>query len=127
MSHQSVIDEMTLMKESNKKLCSENEHLRFQCEYVNGKYKLLQQQTNNGENYSRRKNLVIRGIDEAQQESDDICEQATRNFLKTQLELSDAVVDEMQLVKCHRMGPKFRRNPRGNQPVLPTFIYLVQL
>ena len=118
VSHQSVIDEMTLMKESNKKLCSENEHLRFQCEYANGKYKTLQQQTNNGENYSRRKNLVIRGIDEVQQETDDICELATRNFLKAQLKLSDAVVDEMQLVRCHRMGPKFRRTPRGNQQVL---------
>ena len=30
---------MTLMKESNKKLCGENEHLRFQCEYANEKYK----------------------------------------------------------------------------------------
>ena len=118
VSHQSVIDEMTLMKESNKKLCSENEHLRFQCEYANGKYKTLQQQTNNGENYSRRKNLVIRGIDEVQQETDDICELATRNFLKAQLKLSDAVVDEMQLVRCHRMGPKFRRTPRRNQQVL---------
>ena len=118
VSHQSVIDEMTLMKESNKKLCSENEHLRFQCEYANGKHKTLQQQTNNGEHYSRRKNLMIRGIDEVQQETDDICELATRNFLKAQLKLSDAVVDEMQLVRCHRMGPKFMRTPRGNQQVL---------
>ena len=64
VSNQSLSDEMVIIKKSNKKPCSENEHLRFQCESVNSKYKSLQQQTNNGENYSRRKNLVIRGIDE---------------------------------------------------------------
>ena len=57
VSNQSLSDEMVIIKKSNKKLCSENEHLRFQCESVNSKYKSLQQQTNNGENYSRRKNL----------------------------------------------------------------------
>ena len=63
---------------------------------------------------------MIRGIDEAQQESDDTCEQATRNFLKAQLKLSDAVVDEMQLVN----SPKFRRIQRENQPVLRRLIII---
>ena len=115
VSNQSLSDEMVIIKKSNKKLCSENEHLRFQCESVNSKYKSLQQQTNNGENYSRRKNLVIRGIDETEQETDDVCERALRIFLKVQLKIPDAVADEMQFVRCHRMGPKYRRNPRGNQ------------
>ena len=46
---------------------------------------------------------------------DDVCERALRIFLKVQLKIPDAVADEMQFVRCHRMGPKYRRNPRGNQ------------
>ena len=126
VSNQSLSDEMVIIKKSNKKLCSENEHLRFQCERVNSKYKSLQQQTNNGENYNRRKNLVIRGIDEAQQETDDVCERALRIFLKVQPKIPDAVACETQFERCHRMGPKYRRNPRGNQsdlrrPVIVSF------
>ena len=95
-----------------------NDCLRYQNEYMNNKCNELNHQTNSIENYSRRKNLVIRGISETEQESDDLCESAMKTFMKTQLKLSDATVNEMQFVKCHRTGPKFKQNHHGRQPVL---------
>ena len=117
-NNKDIRDEMILIKEENKKISKENDSLRYQNEHMNNKCIELNHQTNSIENYSRRKNLVIRGISETEQESDDLCESATKTFMKTQLKLSDAAVNEMQFVKCHRTGPKFKQNHHGRQPVL---------
>ena len=108
-SLQDIRSEIDTIKQSNENIRDENKYLRFTCEQLTSKNKLLTQHTNNLENYSRRNNLLIRGLPVVPQETDDMCEQTTRNFLKKQLKLTDASVDNMQFVGCHRLFV------RGNQ------------
>ena len=108
-SLQDIRSEIDTIKQSTEKIRDENKYLRFTCEQLTSKNKLLTQHTNNLENYSRRNNLLIRGLPVVPQETDDMCEQTTRNFLKKQLKLTDASVDNMQFVGCHRLFV------RGNQ------------
>ena len=57
-----LIKEMILIKEENKKISKDNDCLRYQNEYMNNKCIKFNHQINSIENYSRLKNLVIRGI-----------------------------------------------------------------
>ena len=75
------------LTQSKKNICDENNYLQFTCEQLASKNKVLTQHTNNLENYRRRNNLLISGVPEVPQETDDMCEQTTRNFLKKQLKL----------------------------------------
>ena len=102
-SLQDIKSEIDTIKQSNENIRDEDKYLRFTCEQLTSKNKLLTQHTNNLENYCRRNNLLIRGSPVVPQETDDMCEQTTRNFLKKQLKLTDASVDNMQCVGCHRL------------------------
>ena len=56
----------TNLTAENKTICGKNEQLEFTCDQLNNENKELQLQNNNLENYSRRSNIVIRGIAEPQ-------------------------------------------------------------
>ena len=64
----------------------------------------MKQQSNNNENYSKRKNIVIRGIAEKDNETNIICEEDARSFICEKLNLSKETVAAMDIVRCHRMG-----------------------
>ena len=78
-----------MLKYNNDKLICENKQIR--------------QQTNNNENYSRRKNIVIRGIAE-EDETNATCKEKVRRFMCEKLKLTDDTVSAMDIVRCHRMG-----------------------
>ena len=95
----------------NKSINIRNDKLEFTCEQLSNENRQLKQHTNNLDNYSRRSNVVIRGITEPQQESNADCERAARDFFKDQLKLSDDVVGAVKFERCHRLGNRaaFRR------------------
>ena len=95
----------------NKSINIRNDKLEFTCEQLSNENRELKQHTNNLDNYSRRSNVVIRGITEPQQESNADCERAAREVFKNQLKLSDDVVGAMKFEGCHRLGNRaaFRR------------------
>ena len=56
------------------------------------------------ETYSRRENLLLRGIDEQAEESGDMCIAAARRFFINEMKLDEATVNSMTIVRCHRIG-----------------------
>ena len=81
-----------------------NEQLEITCEQLSTENKELKSHSNELDNYSRRSNIVIRGIVEPQQESNAECEQTVRAFFKAQLKLPDDVINAMHIERCHRLG-----------------------
>ena len=59
------------------------------------------------ESQSRRDNLLIDGIQESDNEK---CEELVIDFFKNKLKLDDA--HKIQIVRCHRVGPKRRTSPK---------------
>ena len=64
------------------------------------------EQSNNSENYSRLNNIVVRGIVEAENETNEKREDELRTFLCTKLNMSAETVDALRVERCHRMGGK---------------------
>ena len=76
------------------------------------------------ETYSRRDNLLIRGINEQAEESDDMCIAAARRFFIDDMKLDEATVNNMTIVRCHRIG-KLNNEHNGNKfnrPVIVRFL-----
>ena len=78
----------------------------------------LNRRSDNQDTYSRRDNLVIRGVREGEVEDDNACEKVARDFFKQQLHVDDPVVDSIQFVRCHRLGKKLQR---GKRPIIARF------
>ena len=109
--------------EINSKQSHQIDFLECQNESLISENKLLRVQSNNQENYSRRRNIVIKGVTEEQQETNETCEIAARVFLKKQLKLSDNSVDAMEFERCHRLGSRDNRRNRDyhKRPIIIRF------
>ena len=72
------------------------------------------------ESYSRRENLLIRGILEDPNETEESCITSVRCFLVNKMKLDKDTVEKMVLVRCHRVG---RSAPSStfNRPVIVRF------
>ena len=70
------------------------------------------------ENYSRRNNLVLRGIRE---QNGEICEQLVRKFFKDQLKLDDPTITAMKFIRVHRLG-KIIPKTRGGMESRPIIV-----
>jgi len=91
-------------KNNNDEIKEEINYLKFTCEDLLSENKSLKQHTNNLENYSRRNNIVIRGVAESRGENNADCANKARNFLINKLMLQADVVNRMVFVRCHRLG-----------------------
>ena len=97
----------TFKKETTEKfncVSAENKILKYNNDRLVCENKQMRQQTNNNENYSRRKNIVIRGVAEEENETNVICEEKVRKFMCEKLKLTEDTVSTMDIVRCHRMG-----------------------
>ena len=74
----------------------------------------LQQSHDKQESYSRRENLLIRGIKEQAEETEKMCEDAVRQLLISEMNINDDKVKKMVLVRCHRIGPNNNDNNSTN-------------
>ena len=63
--------------------------VEFTCDRLVNENKMLKKRTINLDNYSRRNNVVIRGISENSSESNVECEVKTRKFMINELKLDD--------------------------------------
>ena len=95
---------MLQLKIENRGLKEENAHLT--------------RRSDNQDIYSRRDNLVIRGVSEGAVEDDNAGENAARDFFKQQLRVDDPVIDRIQFVRCHRLGKKLQHSKR---PIIVRF------
>ena len=83
---------------------SEIQLLRFNNIKLTRQNRIIKQQSNNNENYSRRKNIIIRGITECENETNAICEEEARKFICNKLKIDEDAVSAMDIVRCHQMG-----------------------
>jgi len=64
----------------------------------------LKQRADDSEIYSRKENLVIKGIAEKANETDEQCVSAVKLFFTNHLNIDGRVVESMKFVRCHRLG-----------------------
>ena len=76
------------------------------CNGLSAKNKRLTEQQEAQDTYSRRENLVIRGVAEREAETDEQCVESVRRILINNINIDETVVNEMVIVRCHRMGTK---------------------
>ena len=98
---ESVNSEIQLLNFNNIKLTRQNRNIK--------------QQSNNNENYSRRKNIILRGIAECENETNAICEEEARKFICNKLKINEDVVSAMDIVRCHRMGGPYGKRHGARQ------------
>lgn len=103
------------LKEDSKKINDEVNYLKFTCDRLVNENKQLKQHTNKLENYSRRNNVVIRGIPESRGESNAECADKVKNILRTKLMIPEDTVRKMVFVRCHRLGGYGNKNRKHNQ------------
>ena len=95
----------------------EDENVALKSENV-----LMKQQLDDSEIYSRRKNLIIQGIPDVKNETDEQCEISVKDFLKNQLKLE---IRDMKFVACHRIGTKHNDSSKmANRSIIVRFASL---
>ena len=94
------------------------DRLEFQYEDAQVEIKELKQEVNDLSNYSRKTNLIARGIAE---KDNDNCEHEVTQFFKNKLELSDEYIQSMKIVNCHRLGGQPRRGQSWVRPIIIRF------
>ena len=103
----------TEIKDSKCKL----KYSKYNCEELKAENKVLKDHINKFDNYSRRKNIIIRGIEESEDESNDTCVRKIREFMRTQLKLDDDTVDNIKFAGCHRLSANANRKRHDSQQI----------
>ena len=87
-----------IMDVKNKGLTQENNRLSRRCD--------------DQEAYSRRDNIVIRGVPKAADEDNAGCSHVTRDFFEQNLNITQAHVEGMKFVRCHQIGKRLQHRSR---------------
>ena len=84
--------------------------------------KQLEKRCDNQESYSRRNNLLIRGIIENDENADD-CARVAKDFFVHKLSMTEDEVNRIEFVRCHRIGKKALYNGGINKkrPIIVRF------
>ena len=103
----------------NKRVIHEvNDKVDYFGELVEEENLKLKQKLTHLENYSRRDNLVIRGIKETK---DEVCEAVVKTFCKDKLKIESEVIDCIKIVRCHRLGEKQHGKTKWIRPIIVRF------
>ena len=102
---------VTLLQKNVHKLTVQNKGLKEENIQLN-------RRSDNQDSYSRRDNLVIRGIDENDTDIEESCKVVAKNFFTQQLNISADEVEHITIVRCHRLGKKLQHNKR---PIIVRF------
>ena len=86
-----------------RQLQAEFSELKSTCFNLKRENVVLKEQSNNLEMYSRKNNLIFRGIKEEGNETHAQCEAAIRHFFKNNLKIQEETVGAMPFVRCHRL------------------------
>ena len=88
------------------KIEQEHEILKIRYNGLRHENVRLQTQQDAQESYSRRDNLLIRGITDDGQDDDKSCMRLVRDFFVQKLKLSNDKAESIVFVRCHRIGKK---------------------
>ena len=87
------------------------DRMQFQFECVYEENKKIKNNIAHLDNYNRRNNIIVRGIPEKENETEPMCEDLMRLFMKNKLGLDDVFTGSSKFVRCHRLG----RKPNGDE------------
>ena len=76
------------------------------CNVLTAKNNRLTEMQESQDTYSRRENLVIRGIDEREDETEDVCVNVAKDIFINKMNIGVDAVNNMTIVRCHRLGNK---------------------
>ena len=82
---------------------------QFQCIYEENKQ--LKNDIAHLDNYNRSSHIIVRGITEMEHETEPMCEDLMRSFMKNKFGLDDVFIGSTKFVRCHRL----RRKPNGGE------------
>ena len=102
-------EELAVVNSKYTNLEAENVTLKNICADLQAENVQLKEDRDDNDIYSRKSNLVLKGIPESKDEDDNQCEAVVKTFFKNELKLNDQLVRDMQLVACHRhqLGPRY--------------------
>ena len=109
---------LAIATENKKAIHQVNDKIEYFSELVEEENLKLKQKLNHLENYSRRDNLVIRGIAETK---DEVCETIVKNFCKDKMKLDSVFIDSIKIVRCHRLGERQHGKPKWIRPIIVRF------
>ena len=90
-----------------KRLETELNRVNRKCNGLELENEKLTNQQESPESYSRRDNLLIRGIKEQQNETQETCIAAVRDVLIRDFKMEPDFVNKIVIVRCHRFGSSF--------------------
>ena len=90
-----------------KRLETELNRVNRKCNGLELENEKLTNQQESHESYSRRDNLLIRGIKEQQNETQETCIAAVRDVLIRDFKMEPDFVNKIVIVRCHRFGSSF--------------------
>ena len=104
-------------------LRSDHEKLLLRCINVENENIKLRRKCESQENYSRRDNLIIKGVTEENNEDMSTCKRLVRNIFIQKLNLSEIEVNSINFVRCHRIGKTTLPNGAVNRkrPIIVRF------
>ena len=115
--------ELAVVNSKYTNLEAENVTLKNICADLQAENVQLKEDRDDNDIYSRKSNLVLKGIPESKDEDDNQCEAVVKTFFKNELKLNDQMVRDMQLVACHRFGQKSYDDVRSTQrPIIVRFV-----
>ena len=91
------------------------------CNGLTAKNKRLTDLQESQDTYSRRENLVIRGVAERAEETEEMCVASVRQIMTNSLNIHPTIVENMTIVRCHRMGNK-DNNRIYHRPMIVRFL-----
>ena len=109
---------LAIVTENKKAIHQVNDKIEYFIELVEEENFKLKQKLNHLENYSRRDNLVIRGIAETK---DEVCETIVKNFCKDKMKIDSVFFDSIKIVRCHRLGERQHGKPKWIRPNIVRF------
>ena len=91
------------------------------CNGLSAKNIRLMETQESQESYSRKENLVIRGIAEQDTETDEMCVTAVKKLLTNKLDINEECANNIVIARCHRLG---NRDLSGtyNRPMILRFL-----
>ena len=91
------------------------------CNGLSAKNKRLTELQEAQDTYSRRENLVIRGVAECEAETEEQCVESVRQVLINNFGIDENTVSKMVIVRCHRIGTK-DNNGLYQRPIIVRFL-----
>ena len=95
--------------------------MKFQFEGVYKEYKQLKNDIAHLDNYNTRSNIIVFGIPEKDNETELMCEDLMRSFMKNKLGLDDVFIGSTKFVRCHILGRRSNGGERWVRPIMTRF------